>query len=148
MSQNKPLLCEKICYQQVQDVVHTFYQKLINHAELGHFFEHIDDFDHHEKRICDFWWLSMGGKLESPPKINMIAKHMPLGIKQRHLQIWLTIFSETLSQQLDKETAKDWMDKALQIGARIKQIVIDHQAMGVTIKNNPLWRELSHTRKK
>jgi len=134
MTEIQSPLCEKISYQQVQRVVHAFYTKLINHHELGHFFKHIDDFDTHEKRISDFWWLTMSGKLNSPPKIDMIGKHFPLGIKQENLETWLAIFAETLGEELDEEVAKLWMDKALQIGARLKQIVIDHKPMGMQIK--------------
>ena len=135
MSQNSMPLSQIINYQQVEQVVHAFYEKLIHHAELGHFFQRIDDFTSHKKRISDFWWLTMGGKLDSPPKIDMIGKHFPLGIKQENLETWLVIFGETLGEELDEEAAKIWMDKALQIGARIQQIVIDHQPMGVQIKN-------------
>ncbi len=134
MPQNQTPLCEIINYRQVEHVVHAFYEKLINHAELGHFFKQIDDFDKHKKRISDFWWLTMGGKLDSPPRIDMIGKHFPLGIKQENLETWLAIFSETLGEELDEEAAKVWMDKALHIGAHIKQIVIDHKPMGIQIK--------------
>ena len=135
MSQNSMPLSQIINYQQIEQVVHVFYEKLINHDELGHFFKRIEDFASHKKRISDFWWLTMGGKLDSPPKIDMIGKHFPLGIKQENLETWLVIFGETLGEELDEEAAKIWMDKALQIGARIQQIVIDHQPMGVQIKN-------------
>lgn len=135
MSKKPASLCNVINYQQIEHVVDIFYEKLINHDELGAFFKHIDDFDHHKKRISDFWWLAMGGKLDSPPKIDMIGKHFPLGIKQHHLETWLIIFSETLAEELSEETAKIWLDKALQIGARIQQIVIDHKPMGLHIND-------------
>jgi hemoglobin len=134
MPQNQPPLCEIINYSQVQQVVHAFYNKLIHHDELAHFFKHIDDFDSHEKRVSDFWWLALGGKLDKTPKIDMIGKHFPLGIQQENLETWLAIFSETLGEELNEEAAIIWMDKALQIGARIKQIVIDHKPMGIPIK--------------
>jgi len=106
----------------------------MQHPDLAHFFKHIEDFAEHEKRITDFWWISMGGELEQPPKIDMIGKHFPLGIKQQDLETWLALFSETLEQQLAEEKALYWMDKVMKIAARLKQIVIDNQAMGVQIK--------------
>ncbi len=127
-------LCEQISYQQVAQVVKAFYKKLLVHEQLGHFFDHIDDFASHEERIVNFWWMSMGGKLDNPPKIDMIGKHFTLGIKAKDLETWLGIFSETLGENLDPEPAKRWMDKALQIAARIKQIVIDHKPMGIQIQ--------------
>lgn len=120
-------------YSEIENVIHAFYEKVIGHPQLGHFFKHIDNFAEHEKRIVDFWWISMGGKLEQPPKIDMIGKHFPLGIQQADLEIWLALFSETLEQELDESKAVFWMDKVLIIAARLKQIVIDNQAMGVQI---------------
>ena len=120
-------------YEEISQVVHAFYNKVINHADLGRFFSHINDFAEHEKRIVDFWWMSMGGKLDDPPKIDMIGKHFPLGIKEDDLQQWLALFSETLGEQLAGPKGLLWMDKALLIAARLKQIVIDNQSMGVQI---------------
>ncbi len=119
---------------EIAKVVHAFYKKVIQHPQLGHFFEHINDFTEHEKRIADFWWISMGGKLEQAPKIDMTGKHFPLGIKQADLETWLALFSETLGEELAQNKALFWMDKVMLIAARLKQIVIDNQALGVQIK--------------
>ncbi|TNF37274.1 MAG: group III truncated hemoglobin [Gammaproteobacteria bacterium] len=130
---NDPL-ARKINYMQVQQVVHAFYKKLRKHSQLGPFFAHIDNFSHHEKRITDFWWMSLGGKLEQPPKIDMIGKHFPLGIRADDLELWLILFRNTLEEQLPEDIAAQWMHKAMQIAARIKQIVIDHKPMGIQIR--------------
>jgi len=121
-------------YAEIENVIHAFYRKVIDHPQLGHFFAHIENFAEHEKRIVDFWWISMGGRLEQPPKIDMIGKHFPLAIQQADLAVWLALFSETLEQQLPQNKAFFWMDKVLIIAARLKQIVIENQAMGVQIK--------------
>ncbi len=130
-------LCELIDYSQVANTVHLFYRKLIEHERLGKFFSNIENFEHHEKRITDFWWQSMGGKLDNPPQIDMIGKHFALGIQQQDLETWLALFSETLGETLDDAPARKWMDKALHIAARLKQIVIDHKPMGIQIRNKP-----------
>ena len=122
-------------YEEIRRVVHEFYKKVLNHSELEHFFSHINDFAEHEQRIVDFWWMSMGGKLDEPPKIDMIGKHFPLGIKETDLQQWLALFSETLGEYLEGPKGLLWMDKVLLIAARLKQIVIDNQAMGVQISD-------------
>lgn len=118
----------------IQRVVQRFYQKLMQDPQLSPFFSHIEDFSEHEQRISDFWYMSMGGKLEQPPKIDMIGKHFPLGIKTEDLQHWLALFSETLGEELPQPQALMWMDKAMTIAARMQQIVIENQAMGVQIK--------------
>lgn len=127
-------LSEQLEYTQVAEVIHAFYGKLMQHPKLGTFFKDIEDFPVHEKRIVDFWWMSMGGKLEQPPKIDMIGKHFALGIQAEDLETWLVLFGETLGEHLEQSLAARWMDKALQIGARLKQIAIDHQPMGVNLK--------------
>jgi len=121
-------------YEEVEAVIDSFYKKLMVNQQLGHFFEHIESFEEHEKRIVDFWWISMGGKLDNPPKIDMIGKHFPLGIKQNDLELWIALFSETLGEELAENKALFWMDKVMTIAARLKQIVIDNQSMGVQIK--------------
>jgi len=123
-------------YEEIRNVIQAFYAKLMADAQLSHFFDHIDDFAEHEQRIVDFWFISMGGKLENPPKIDMIGKHFPLGIKAEDLQHWLGLFSETLGEKLEEPKALMWMDKVMTIAARLKQIVIDNQAMGVQIKKS------------
>jgi len=122
-------------YAEIETVIHAFYKKIIEHPQLGHFFTHIENFAEHEKRIVDFWWISMGGRLEQPPKIDMIGKHFPLGIEQTDLEVWLALFSETLGQNLPQNKAIFWMDKVMLIAARLKQIVIENQAMGVQMKD-------------
>ena len=131
----EPPLSQQISYEQVTQVVKAFYKKLMVNQQLGHFFSHINDFSEHEQRIVDFWWMSMGGQLDNPPKIDMIGKHFALGLKAEDLETWLGLLSETLGEELEDEPARRWMDKALQIGARIKQIVIEHKPMGVQIQD-------------
>lgn len=121
-------------YDEVGVVINAFYGKLKNHPQLGHFFEHLGDFAEHEQRIIDFWWVSMGGELEQPPKIDMIGKHFTLGIEASDLEVWLALFSETLEEKLSGDKARYWMDKVLTIAARLKQIVIDHQGLGIQMK--------------
>ena len=137
MSNATPPLCESIDYSQVETIIHDFYARLMQHEQLGHFFSNIDDFQGHERRIVDFWWLSLGGKLDTPPKIDMIGKHFPLGIQQQDLEAWLVVFGQTLGDHLDEALAARWMEKALHIASRIKQIVIDHKPMGIQIQDKP-----------
>jgi len=128
-----PLLCQQISFAQVQKVVHSFYERLQADAQLSHFFKHIADFSQHEHRISCFWWMSMGGKLHTPPSIDMINKHMPLGIGSDDLQRWLQLFETTLNEQLPPASAQAWFEKALQISQRVQAIVIDKKNRGLQI---------------
>jgi len=76
----------------------------------------------------------MGGKLHTPPSIDMINKHMPLGINTDDLQKWLALFNDTLHQQLSPAVAEEWFTKALQISQRVQAIVIDKKSLGIQIQ--------------
>lgn len=127
-------LCQRISFTQIQHVIHAFYAQLQVDPQLSHFFKHIHDFTEHEYRISCFWWMSMGGKLHTPPSIDMINKHMPLGINTDDLQKWLALFNDTLHQQLSPAVAEEWFTKALQISQRVQAIVIDKKSLGIQIQ--------------
>ena len=126
-------LDNQLTYPQVQQVIHVFYQQLLNHPQLSPYFSHITDFAGHEERITGFWWMALGGRLPSPPKIDMINKHMALNITKDELQIWLTILGSTVDAQLTASQAQQWKTKASQIGERLKQRVIDKLKPGINI---------------
>ena len=127
-------LHQQISFAQVQQVVHLFYNKLQAHPSLSVFFRHIPDFTEHEYRISCFWWMSMGGRLEQPPRLDMISRHMPLGIRDEDLHTWLALFEQTLNEQLPADIAHQWLEKARKIGGRLKQIVIDKKPAGLQIQ--------------
>jgi len=133
MQNNDTKLADRLNYSQVESVIHNFYIKLMAHPQLGRFFEGLDNFQEHEQRITEFWWMSMGGKLKNPPQIDMIGKHFPLGIQASDLETWLVLFGETLGEELPDAESREWMHKALTIAARLKQVVIEHQAPGLQI---------------
>lgn len=123
-----------ITYNEIEKAVHRFYSQLRQHPKLSVFFSQIEDFESHEKRISDFWWISMGGKLGYPLKIDMMAKHLPLGIDADDLETWLSLFSEILHEQLEKDKAEKWMAKVQVIATRLRQVVIEKKTMGLEIK--------------
>ena len=127
-------LADQIGYDKVQLIVHMFYQQALLHPDLGPFFSHIEDFESHEQRLSDFWWQALGGSQQQATQFDMIGKHFPLGIKDSDLETWLVLFGRVLGENLDMELANAWMHKSLNIAARLKQIVIDHQPLGPDIK--------------
>ena len=137
MSDLTPPLCQQISYPQVKQVVHDFYQQLVEHPQLGAFFKPVEDFTAHEQRISDFWWIIMGGKPEPRPQIDMIGKHMPLGIEETDLDLWLSIFEQTLNTSLDEVTATEWMNRAEQIAQRLRQMINYGKSLGIQIETSP-----------
>jgi hemoglobin len=117
-------LCDRIGRESVERVVHAFYERIRRDSEIGHFFAGIEDFSAHEARIVDFWWIAMGGRVENPPDIDMIGKHMPLGITEEALVTWLSLFRATLAEELDGDLAGQWYQMANAIAARLLQFVV------------------------
>ena len=135
MSQRRLIpLCEKIGRERIEQQVHAFYAKLQADEQMSHFFDHIEDFSAHEQRIADFWWTAMGGRLENPPQIDMVGKHMPLGIKDADIDQWLAYFKQTLNETMEPELADQWYHMAEGIATRLRQIVVRHEMPGVQIK--------------
>ena len=127
-------LCEKIGRERIEQQIHRFYQKLQVDPEMKGFFEHIPDFTAHEKRISDFWWTAMGGRLDNPPQIDMVGKHMPLGIQDHHIDKWLAYFKQTLNEVMEPELADAWYLMAEGIALRLRQIVVQGEMPGVQFR--------------
>lgn len=116
-------LCEKIGRERIEQQVHAFYIKLRAHPDLGKFFDGMDDFSEHEVRIADFWWQAMGGRLDNPPHVDMVGTHMRLGVSAADVDIWLSIFKETLYETMEQDIADSWYLMAEGIGMRLQQVV-------------------------
>lgn len=105
-------------------VIRAFYAKLRVHPELNRFFVHIEHFERHERHIADFWWIAMGGRLPARPSFDMVARHRPLGLDARAFAQWLTVFEETLHEELPAELARAWQQMALGIGRNLQKILL------------------------
>lgn len=127
-------LCDKIGRERIEKQIHAFYETLQKDPDMQGFFAHIEDFSAHEKRIADFWWNAMGGRLEQPPQVDMVGTHMPMGIEDRHIDRWLACFKETLSQVMEEELAAQWYMMAEGIATRLRQIVVRHQMPNIGIR--------------
>lgn len=123
-------LCERIGRERVDRQVHAFYAKLRADAQLGPFFAHIEDFSAHERRIADFWWTAMGGRLEQPPRIDMVGRHFPLGIGDADIDRWLAYFKETLYEVMEPALAEQWYRLAEGIAARLRQVIVHGRMPG------------------
>ena len=124
-------LCEKIGRERIEQQIHRFYEKLRKDEEMKGFFAHIPDFAEHEQRIADFWWTAMGGRLDHDPGIDMVGRHMPLGIEDRHIGRWLAYFRETLFEVMEPELAEQWFMMAEGIAMRLRQVVVQGEIPGM-----------------
>ena len=90
----------------IRSLVHGFYAKVRNDAELGPIFARVigDDWDTHLVKMCDFWSsvMLMAGRYKGNP---MIA-HMRLKMVQpRHFERWLVLFRQTAEEVCPNEIA-------------------------------------------
>ncbi len=110
---HKPLpLCHAIDRQQVEAVVHDFYIKVLADESLAPHFAGIHDWPRHQGYITDFWWGVMGGKVAAPRPGAMISGHENLAITGAMMQQWLTLFKQTIDEQIPATEAAQWQAMA------------------------------------
>ncbi|MFN4263516.1 MAG: group III truncated hemoglobin [Thioalkalivibrionaceae bacterium] len=117
-------LCDRIGRERIQIVIDAFYRRLSADDRLGHHFERVSDFPAHVRRIADFWYQSLGGRLDEPPTIDMVARHAPLHLTHADLERWFEHFDATTNEFLDPAVAQDWQRLARGIASRLEQEVI------------------------
>ena len=133
-------LTDQLNLNDVLHVVQCFYIKARQHPAIGHYFDGIDDFSFHEKKITEFWWLALGGKIselpDGAPKIDMINIHIALGINAADLKIWQSLFEQTLFEELESSIADAWQLKMHEIARHLKALAIDGKTSGIEIKES------------
>ena len=131
-------LTDQLNFTDIHRVIQRFYLKARKHPTIGHFFDLIPDFSQHETKIAAFWWTALGGHIKDlpmkAPQIDMINKHRVLGIQATDLNIWLSLFEQTLFEELDEELAGIWQLRANEIASHLKKLVIDGESMGIKNK--------------
>jgi hemoglobin len=130
-------LTDQLNLNDVLRVIQRFYIKAQQHPSIGHYFEGIDNFSSHEKKISEFWWLALGGKVDDlpdgAPSIDMINIHIALSINADDLKIWLGLFEQTLFEKLEMDLASAWQIKLHEIANHLKALAIDGKAGGIQI---------------
>lgn len=118
-------LCERIGREAIERQVARFYAKLRVHPELGPRFAHIDDFARHERRLADFWWQALGGRLPSEARgFDMALRHEPLALDATAFATWQAIFRETLHEHLPADLAEAWMRRVTGIAAGLERMML------------------------
>lgn len=117
-------LCEKIGRERLDHTIAVFYERLLADAQLGPYFRALPDLPVHVAHIAEFWWIAMGGRTEGAPVFDMIGRHAGLGITEALLARWLTLFEQTLHDQLPAALAAQWMTMAAGIAERLRGSVV------------------------
>lgn len=96
-----------------------FYADVRQHAEIGPIFNaHITDWPAHLEKIADFWSGATGGPVRY--RGAMPARHMPLGLEERHFQAWLDLWRRQCRIRLPAPEAAELIGIAEMIGERLR----------------------------
>ncbi|QYX56690.1 group III truncated hemoglobin [Roseovarius sp. SCSIO 43702] len=113
-----PLALFEITPEEIDRVVTSFYARIRKHPDLGPVFAaHIadDEWPAHEEKIARFWRnaiLRERSYSGNPMRIHMEARD----VQPEHFPLWLGLFDEVLSEELDPRTARSFSALAHRIG--------------------------------
>ncbi len=116
-------LARRLGRAEVARVVARFYRRVPGDTQLAPFFDSIAAaaWPEHEARVVEFWWGVLGGSDARPSPDAMRRGHQSLVMGEGELQAWLTLFSDTLYQELDSELASQWDGIATGIAERMRR---------------------------
>jgi len=117
-------LSERIGRHGIEAVVRALYDRFDADPVIGHHFARIEDHEAHLRRVCDFWFLSLGGRLERPPQFDMVGSHRPLRLTHVEVDTWLGHFRAVTSARLEANAAGEWQRLADGIAARLREEVV------------------------
>jgi hemoglobin len=105
----------------IRVLVHGFYAKVREDAELGPIFDRVvgGEWDKHLAKMCDFWSSVM--LLTGRYKGNPMTAHMRLKmIRPGHFERWLSLFRETCAEVCHPEIAALFVGKAENIARSLQ----------------------------
>ena len=105
----------------LQLLLGRFYADVRQHNEIGPIFAaNIDDWHSHMETIADFWSDLTGG----PARYGggFAARHMPLGLEERHFQAWLGLWHRHCRAHLPEAEAQDMITIAEALAQRLRAI--------------------------
>lgn len=110
-------------------MVNQFYEKLLADSEISHFFEKFllkNELEEHLQTLVDFWdnTIFYSGSYQK----NAIQPHIDLNKKkrftQRHFELWLHHFHQTIDENFKGETAEITKNRATSIATVMKIKII------------------------
>jgi len=123
---NESLLLRMGGRSALLNLLHHFYADVRQHQVIGPIFTaKISDWPKHLEKIADFWSTIAGG----PPAYSgpMVAKHIPLDLKEEHFQAWLGLWEHNCKIWLPADCAMEMIQFAQNIALRLRM------ACGVTL---------------
>lgn len=124
------MAAQELCTEEeIHDLVHGFYAKVRQDAMLGPVFDaHIDDWDVHLAKMCQFWSSLLRGTATYSG--TPMPKHVALpSLNAQMFTQWLALFEDTLRNVPNRPFA----EKAIDFANRIARSLW----FGYQINNNP-----------
>jgi len=100
-------------------VVDKFYGKIQKDEVLSVPFSSVEDWPYHIRRLTNFWWIKFGGQPYMFSHYSPIPKHFYSGFNQNLLNRWLSLFAETLTENLSEKQLKVWSSMTQKIGKHL-----------------------------
>lgn len=89
--------------KDVQQLVETFYGRVLKDENLAPFFKHLD-FEAHMPKMIHFWSFVL---LDEPGyTTNVTDKHMHMPLAKEHFDLWVTLFHATIDDLFIGEKAE------------------------------------------
>ncbi len=110
----------EIGHATVADVIDTFYNRIVLHAELKIPFGVVHDWPMHKQHLTHFWWVSLGGERYMDYQYQVPAKHAAAGFTPALLVPWLDLFRQTVRERVEPALAEEWIDRAERIGKSLQ----------------------------
>ena len=100
-------------------VVDIFYHRIQQDPILKVPFQSVQDWPEHIKRLAHFWWARFGGRPYLDVQYNPVMKHFEAGFNEEFLQRWLSLFHETIKENLQDDQYRIWAMISEKMGASL-----------------------------
>lgn len=103
--------------KDVETLVHSFYDKVVQDNVLAPFFTNLD-FKIHMPKMISFWAFVLLD--EAGYKTDVTEKHMNMRLKKEHFDQWILLFNETVDALFEGEKAELAKQRAFLVGWTIQ----------------------------
>ena len=115
-------LRENVDRQQIERLVHRFYEHIRQDPELGPIFAgaiHDDAWPAHLERMVAFWTTILLGQREYLGN-PMLAHARVEAIRDHHFDRWLEVFAKTTDEIFEPPVAASIQQRAVRMGAGLR----------------------------
>jgi hemoglobin len=118
----------KLLYQRIgeregiSNLLRHFYADVRQDPLIGPIFNaQVKDWKTHLEMIANFWETVIGGPRTYARPMPM--KHLPLQLREEHLERWLFLWQANCRAQLPADTAREMIDLSQHIGGKLRVIL-------------------------